>query len=113
MPEWVGVLLKLLGSAGSAYFGILALGTKARDDAGKMTRQGYVALIGILVSALLASTSTIYDYYSSASKDKQSLARTEQAKLDAQRTNYPMRGISAVVAVSFAKDFPALTAYRL
>jgi hypothetical protein len=112
MPEWLGLVLKLLGSVGAAYFGMMALGTKARDDSGKMTAPGRVALIGILVSAALASASTIYDYSSGQSRDAESKSRSDQARLDMERLRYPLRGTAAAVYVSFSQDFPALTEYK-
>jgi hypothetical protein len=112
MPEWYGAGLKLLGSFGTAFFGILALGRKTRDASDNLTGRGYVALVGIVVSALLASASTLYEYRSSNSKDELTRARNEEARINTLRTNYPMKGISAVVEVSFTKDFPALTQYK-
>lgn len=53
----VGFVLKLLAGLSGAAFGVLGLGAKTRDDEGKLTRQGWVALYGIIASLLIGAAS--------------------------------------------------------
>jgi hypothetical protein len=48
--ETFGFLLKLLAGLATAAFGILGIGTQTRDKQGKLTRNGWIALVGIISS---------------------------------------------------------------
>jgi hypothetical protein len=61
-----GFLLKLFSGLAAAGFGILGIGTKTRLDSGKLTKEGKVALVGILVAGAIGSIATINDFVSSA-----------------------------------------------
>ena len=53
--EMFGFLLKLFSGLAAAAFGMLGIGTKTREDDGRLTRNGKIALAGIIVAGLLAA----------------------------------------------------------
>ncbi len=108
----IGIAIKILGSVGSVVFGIKALGTKARDDDGKLTRPGKIAFVGILVSAAIASSSSLYDFASANSKDQAAKEQTDRLRLSVQRGYYPLRGATVDFTVALNKDFDGLDEYK-
>jgi hypothetical protein len=100
MPEWVGFCLKLLGIAGSGIFGIIGLGRESRDKDGTLNRRGKLALVGIVISSLIAGLSGVYDFKSDKAKER-----------EAQRAAYPMNGLSGVVQIHLDNNFLGLTEY--
>lgn len=72
-------VLKITSMLGTGAFGALALLTKYKDDAGKMTKWGKVALGGIVIS----SSISLGLYLLEVSKSK---AAADKAKLEAEAT---------------------------
>jgi hypothetical protein len=108
----VGFLLKLVGGAGSAVFGIFGLGTKARDDAGTLTTPGWVALIGILVSGGIAILSSSYDFITGRIREDNDRLRSERLMLEIERGIYPLRSIHGNLEIKFAPGMPGFKKYE-
>lgn len=99
-----GLWTKIIAAIGAAAFGILGVGKDTRL-AGKLTRTGWIALIGIVVSGELALTSTFSDAISGEKKDRLLL-------VSVQRGVYPFRGLTLWMEVPLDKDFYGLEAYK-
>lgn len=102
-----GFLLKLLSGLATAAFGILGIGTKTREENGKLTRNGRIALVGILIAAFLAVGTNVYEFAVNRKKEiqqdniaLQGRADTEQIKLDLSRLRYPFKGITLGFSLS-------------
>ena len=74
---FVGFMLKLLAGIATAVFGIIGLGRNVRKRGGALTPKGRMALIEIIVAAVLASGSGIYDYFSSPETAKEERLKSE------------------------------------
>lgn len=76
--DW-SLVLKVAGILVSAFFGVYALLHDYRDDAGKVTKQGRVAIGGIFLGAIIGAMATILDEMSSrASTTRQLRLLSEQ-----------------------------------
>lgn len=100
----VGFLLKLLGGLAAAAFGVLGVGVKTRNDNGELNRNGWVALVGILVGGVLAVGSSVYDFIGGQKKEADDRLRQERLMLSVQRNLYPMRGLKAEGEISLSGD---------
>ena len=100
----VGFLLNLFAAIGAAAFGVLGIGAKTRDHNGHLTRNGWIALIGLLVAALFAIGKSIYDFKTGEDTALAEKKRNERLMLSVQRNLYPMRGLKATVNVSLDGD---------
>jgi hypothetical protein len=107
-----GFLLKLLSGLAAAGFGLFGIGTKTRDDKGKLTRDGRIALIGVLVAGVIAGTSSIYEFSVGQEKDRQEHLQSQRLMLSVQRGLYPLRGVSGDLRLTFTQDFAGLTPYK-
>lgn len=85
MDAWIS-LFKITSILAAGFFGALGLLTKYKDDAGKITRWGRVALGGILLS----SSFSVLLYALEASKAK---AAAEKAKAEANATAQLLQNI--------------------
>lgn len=100
-----GFLLKLLSGLAAAAFGLFGIGTKTRDDNGKFTRDGRIALIGVLVAGVIAGTTSIYEFSVGHEKDRQEHLQSQRLMLSVQRGLYPLRGVSGELRLTFTQDF--------
>jgi hypothetical protein len=107
-----GFVLKLVAGLSAAAFGVMGLGTKARDDRGKLTRQGGVALYGLIISFLIGAISATYDFMVSQKAADETRRRNERLLLAAERGIYPLRGINASASIEFPPDIPGLAEYK-
>jgi hypothetical protein len=107
-----GFVLKLVSGISAAAFGILGIGTKTRDDDGALTRQGKIALIGILVSLFIGAASSVYDFAASQESARVEQQKSQRLLLSVQRALYPLRQTTAVFRVSFHKDFKELSIFK-
>jgi hypothetical protein len=110
--ETAGFLLKLFAGIAAAAFGILGVGTKTRQDDGKLTPSGRTALIGIVVAGILAIGTSVYDFATGQKKAKEDREKSERLLLSVQRGIYPLKGISGEVRVKFTKDFVGSNEYK-
>ena len=109
--DW-GFVLKLVTGVAVTIFGIVGLGTKTRDNAGKLTRNGRIALAGILVTGVLAIALNIYEFAKARKAAAEEHKRSEKLLLSVQRGIFPLRGITVEVTFAFGKDVPAFAEYQ-
>jgi hypothetical protein len=117
-PSTFGLILKLCTSIAAAGFGIFGIGTKTRDDNGRILRNGWIALIGIVVAGLLALATALNDYKVEQAKDK-AAREAEQAKskttqeinLGVQRGIYPLKGVTLTLFLYFNKTSEIVSDY--
>jgi hypothetical protein len=102
----------LVSGISAAAFGVLGIGTKTRDDDGSLTRQGNLALIGILVSLFIGAASSVYDFATSKESARIEQQKSQRLLLSVQRALYPLRQVTAVFRVSFHKDFRELATFK-
>lgn len=107
-----GFVLKLLAGLFTAGFGIVGIGTKTRDDEGKLTRDGRIALIGILVAASIAGASCIYDFLSGQETTRKNNERTELLLRSARRGIYPFRDFTIDVSLPLRGGFSGFVTYK-
>lgn len=107
-----GFFLKLFAGFAGASFGILGLGTKARDGNGKLTRNGRIALVGILLAGSLGISSLVYDYVVGQQRARSERQRTERLMLSVQRGIYPLRGVKVSFEMELGSDFEPLARYK-
>jgi hypothetical protein len=110
--ETAGFLLKLFAGIAAAAFGMLGIGTKTREDDGKLTPSGRIALIGIVVAGLLAIGTSVYDFATGQKKAKEGREKSERLLLSVQRGIYPLKGISGEVRIEFTNDFVGAAEYK-
>jgi len=84
-----GFATKSLAAIAGAGFGILGVGAKTRDDAGKLTNKGWLALTGIVVAGVFALAASVNDYTSGKVKNEQERKRAERLLSSVQRGLYP------------------------
>ncbi len=107
-----GFVLKLVAGIATAGFGILGIGAKTRDDAGRLTSEGKVALIGILISAIIGGASGVYDFVSGQRAAEVERQKSQRLMLSVQRGIYPLRGITGDLVIGFRQDFLGLADYK-
>jgi len=107
-----GFVLKLVSGISAAAFGMLGIGTKTRDDDGALTRQGKIALSGVLVSLFIGATSSVYDFVTFQESARAEQQKSQRLLLSVQRALYPLRQMTAVFRVSFHKDFKELANFK-
>jgi hypothetical protein len=106
-----GFILKLFSGLAAAAFGMLGIGTKTREDSGKLTCNGRIALTGIVIAGLLALGTSIYDFTTGQKKaqqerqrEKESRLKGEQLMLSVQRGIYPFKGITVSFSLGIDGD---------
>jgi len=107
-----GFVLKLVACVSAAAFGVLGLGSKARDDRGKLTRQGWVALYGLITSFLIGAVSATYDFTVGQKAVAEARRRNDKLLLAAERSIFPLRGMTATVLIEFPSNIPGLAEYK-
>jgi hypothetical protein len=80
-----GFGLKSVAGLSATAFGVLGLGAEARDDHGKLTRQGWVALHGLIISFLIGAVSATYDFTVSQKAADETRRRNDRLLLAAER----------------------------
>lgn len=110
--ETAGFLLKLFAGIAAAAFGMLGIGTKTREDDGRLTTNGRIALIGIVVAGVLAIGTSVYDFATGQKKAQEDRKKSERLLLSVQRGIYPLKGISGEVRMRFTKDFVGAAEYK-
>jgi hypothetical protein len=79
MYDTISFLLKTLGAAISAAFGMLALMTEFKDDKKHVTRAGQAALYGILGGFLLSTITGVIDYHKERTSQRDAAQKTLEA----------------------------------
>ena len=80
-----GFLLKLFSGLAAAAFGILGIGTKTREDNGRLTRNGKIALTGIIVAGFLAIGTSVYEFTTGQKQAEEAAKKSEKLMLSVQR----------------------------
>lgn len=107
-----GFLLKLFSGLAAAGFGILGIGTKTRLDSGKLTKEGKVALVGILVAGAIGSIATINDFASNANSAAEAKKKSDHVLLSVRRGIFPFRGITADLELVLGDSFPGVREFK-
>jgi hypothetical protein len=107
-----GFLLKLLAGLGAAVFGILGVGAETRDDNGRLTRTGWVALIGIVIAGVLAVSTSVYEFVTGQEKERAELLRNESILASVQRNLYPLHGVMASFQMQTDYNSVEVTQYK-
>src|SRR5258708_2946331 len=89
----MGFLLKLFAGLAALGFGILGVGAETRDAGGKLTRKGWIALIGIIVAGILALGTSISEFVAGQEKEQAERRHNERLMLSVQRNLYPLRSV--------------------
>ena len=110
--EIFGFLLKIFSGLAAAAFGILGIGTKTREDDGRLTRNGKIALTGIIVAAVLGVGTSIYDFATGQKKGREAAKKSQLLMLSVQRGLYPLREMKVKVRISISEDFPGAGKYK-
>jgi len=110
--EMFGFLLKLFSGLAAAAFGMLGIGTKTREDDGRLTRNGKIALAGIIVAGLLGVGTSVYDFAAGQKKARDAAKESQLLMLSVQRGLYPLREMKLTVRVSMSEDFPGAREYE-
>jgi hypothetical protein len=71
-------LWKTLATAATAAFGVYGLGVNARDDHGRLTKQGKVVLGGLIVSALITGVIQTGEFVDKRQAAADQLTRSQQ-----------------------------------
>lgn len=109
---FVGFLIKCIAGVATAYFGLIGIGAKTREDDGSLTPKGRLALIGFLVSGTLALGSVCYDYFSAQKAARNELEKSQRLLLSVERGIYPLRNINGDITFNLSKDSKELSNYR-
>src|SRR5450631_104809 len=110
--DW-GFLLKLLSGLASAAFGMMGVGAETRDKtSNKLTRKGWIALTGVIVSGLIGIVTAVYEHHAEDAKAQREKLRNEQLILSVRRGIYPLRGITAAFDLDFDQDIPGFDNYK-
>jgi hypothetical protein len=107
-----GFVLKLVAGLSATAFGVFGIGAKARDDKGKLTRQGWVALYGLIASFLIGAASGTYDFAAGQKAAIETRLRNDRLLLAAERGIYPLRGITATASIKLPPSIPGLAEYK-
>ena len=110
--ETFGFLLKLFAGLATAAFGILGIGTETRDRQGKLTRNGWIALIGIVVAGLFAIGTSVYEFSNGQVKAEQDRLKSEQLLRSVRRGIYPFRGMTVSYSLDFDQGIPGIAEYK-
>jgi len=88
-----GFLLKLFAGLATAGFGMMGIGVETREANGQLNRKGHIALIGIIVSGILAVGTSIYEFGAGLKKEQEELKRSQRLLSSVERGLYPLRGM--------------------
>jgi hypothetical protein len=91
---------------------MLGIGTKTREDNGDLTRNGKIALIGIVTAGLLAIGTSIYEFATGQQKAREDHLKTERLMNSIQAGLFPIRNASAAIAIDLSDSLPGVIAYR-
>jgi hypothetical protein len=110
--ETFGFLLKVFAGLTAAGFGIFGIGTKTRKDDGRLSRNGWITLVGIVVAGSLAIGTSIYEFSSGQKKqrdeqqkERESRLKGERLLLSVQRGIYPLKGITLSFSLVLGKEY--------
>lgn len=104
--------MKLFAGLATAAFGILGIGTETRDRQGKLTRNGWIALVGIVVAGLFAIGTSVYEFSSGQVKAAQDRLKSEQLLRSMRRGIYPLRGMTVSYSLDFDQGIPGIAEYK-
>ena len=108
-----GFLLKICAGMAAAAFGILGIGTTTREENGRLNRNGWTALIGIVIAGILGIGTSLYDFAGDQRKAIEEREKSERLILSVQRGLYPLTGMSGDLTISFTpRGFPAFDRYK-
>lgn len=84
----------------ASAFGLLGIGAKTRNADGALTRDGKIALVGLLISGALAQVAIGVDFYSGEQNRQQANVQGRRLNRDVQRNTYPLLGITVDLDIS-------------
>jgi hypothetical protein len=112
MSEIALAVLQVLGVVLTGIFGLLGLLTKYRNDVGRITKWGRIALVGIVVSTLVAVSSQALEAVRKARESRAAAERTERIISEVARAVHPLTSIEATAWALMPWDHPQLASYR-
>jgi hypothetical protein len=111
-------VLKFIAILSTGIWGIVGLLVNYRDDEGRITGWGRRALIGAVLSTIVAATSQGIETYKeklNADRDRarttEESNRTQTMLLEIRRGLYPIKDITAYASAEFPVRFPELRGY--
>jgi hypothetical protein len=107
-----GFLLKFFTTIAAAGFGILGIGAKTRDDNGRLTKNGKIALWGIIVSAMLAGAAAVYEFTKGQREAAVERRKGQRLLLAVERGVYPFRGVTTDLTIDITKDVAGVKEYK-
>lgn len=110
--ELLGFLLKLIAPLATAAFGFLALGTKARDDEERLTRSGYIAVVGMVVTAVLSFAIQTNDFLAARKASQAEMEQSRKTLIAVQQGQYPLRNMTATFSLLLPHNNRLLTVFR-
>ena len=112
--------LKLIATGLGGVFGVFALVVDYKDDEGKITKWGRIALIGVVASALVSGAIQSLEYVSAdlngraaAEKTVEQLRRTEQVLTQLERVAHPLDPPRMTVVWKLPKTFAGGQAFMI
>jgi len=95
-----GFVLKFVAAIAAAGFGIFGVGAKTREDNGQLNAKGRIAIYGIILAAILAVGTGIYDFNTGEEKARKEQQQTHQLLLSVRRGIYPLHGVQMSFRIS-------------
>ena len=104
-------LWKTVATIATAAFGVYGLGVNARDDRGRLTKQGKVVLGGLIVSALITGVIQTGEFVENRQAAADQLTRSQQVLLAVERNVYQLQPLSVTFELEYSMKGPALASY--
>jgi hypothetical protein len=109
----IGFLLKLFTGIAAAGFGLFGFGIDGRDkETRKLTRNGRIAFVGIVVAGCLAIATSIYDFAAGQAQTESARSEREALLLSVQRPTYPLQKAKVSFSIRLRGDYAGLKAYK-
>jgi hypothetical protein len=106
-------LWKTLATIATAAFGVYGLGVNARDDAGRLTKQGTVVLGGLIVSALITGVIQTGEFVEKRQEAADQLVQSQEVLMGVERNVYPLQPLSMWFELEYSMKDPALSSYAV
>jgi hypothetical protein len=107
----VALWIKLAAPSITIVSGVVGLGRKARDDNGKITWIGRVAVVGILAGGLFSTLSILHDYRSANNDTQKSIQQNQDLLASVQRGRLSAHDLHLQFSISLLDSFRSFDRY--